>query len=268
MGVEFGLTDSYCGLNMGDTAEILAKTYTISRKAQDAYALSSHQRTTKAWNEGRFKNEVMTVYNPSGTPPIVDRDNGHRPDQNLEDLAKLRPYFDRKYGTVTPGNASQITDGSGALLLMDAQYATAEGFPVKAFVRSWAYGGCDPEVMGLGPAFSTPLALKQAGLTLKDMALIELNEAFAAQVIANEIVFSSRQFAQQHLGIKSAIGELDRDIMNVNGGAIAIGHPVGASGNRIVLTLMEEMQRRDAQFGLATLCIGGGQGGAMILERK
>jgi acetyl-CoA acyltransferase len=268
IGVEIGLTDSYCGLNMGDTAEILAKTYNISRKDQDTYALSSHQRTTKAWNEARFNNEVMTIYNPSGIPPIIERDNGHRPDQSLKDLSKLRPYFDRTYGTVTPGNSSQITDGSSALLMMDAQYATTEGFSIKAFVRSWAYNGCNPEVMGLGPAFSTPIALDLAGLTLKNIGLIELNEAFAAQVIANEIVFSSKRFAQQHLGLGKAIGEIDRDIMNVNGGAIAIGHPVGASGNRIVLTLMKEMQQRDTQFGLATLCIGGGQGGAMILERK
>jgi acetyl-CoA acyltransferase len=268
IGIEIGLTDSYCGLNMGETAEILAKTYNISREAQDELALSSHLRTTAAWKEGRFNNEVMTIYNPRGNPPFIDRDNGHRPDQTLEDLARLKPYFDRRFGTVTPGNSSQITDGASALLLMDADLAKAEGFAVKAFVRSWAYAGCDPKTMGLGPAFSTPLALGRAGLSLKDMGLVELNEAFAAQVIANEIAFSSRTFSQEAFGNAHPIGELDRSIMNVNGGAISLGHPVGASGNRITLTLMKEMERRDVEFGLATLCIGGGQGGAMILERS
>jgi len=267
VGIEMGLTDKYCGLNMGETAEVLAKRYNISRKAQDEFALRSHRRTTTAWDEGRFDNEVMTVYHPDGKNGVTGKDNGHRPNQSMAALTKLRPYFDRKYGTVTPGNSSQITDGASAVVVMNDEVARALGYTPKAFVRSWGYAGNDPKTMGLGPSFSTPIALDRAGLALSDMQLIELNEAFAAQVIANEIAFRSQQFAEENLGRSEPLGEINRDILNVNGGAIALGHPIGASGNRIVLTLMKEMERRNLQFGLATLCIGGGQGGAMILER-
>ena len=268
VGIEMGLTDKYCGLNMGETAEVLAKRFNISREAQDEFSLLSHQRTTKAWEDNQFDNEVMAVYHPGGKNEITDKDNGHRPNQSMEALAKLRTYFDRKYGSVTPGNSSQITDGASAMVLMNADKAKSLGYTPKAYVKSWGYAGNDPKTMGLGPSFSTPIALDRAGLALSDMELIELNEAFAAQVIANEIAFSSEQFAEENLGRSAPIGEIDRDILNVNGGAISLGHPIGASGNRIVLTLMKEMERRNLQFGLATLCIGGGQGGTMIIERQ
>jgi acetyl-CoA acetyltransferase family protein len=268
VGIELGLTDTYCGLNMGDTAEVLAREYRISREAQDEFALMSHRRTTAAWEENRFKDEVMTIYSPNGEDSIVEKDNGHRPNQTLEALAKLPPYFDRTYGTVTAGNSSQITDGSSCLLIMNDEVARSLGYEPKAYVKSWGYAGNDPKTMGLGPSFATPIALDRAGLTLQDIQLIELNEAFASQVIANEIAFQSKRFAQGNLGRSKPVGEINRDILNVNGGAIALGHPIGASGNRLVLTLMKEMERRDLQFGLATLCIGGGQGGAMIIERE
>lgn len=268
IGVALGLTDTYCGLNMGETAEVLAKKYGITRIQQDEIALRSHQRVTAAWEQDLYKDEVMTVFNPDGNPDIILEDNGHRTNQTMDALAKLKPYFDRQFGTVTPGNSSQLTDGAAAMVLMDEEYAIAEGYTPKAYVRSWGYAGNDPSTMGLGPAFATPIALDRAGLAMKDIQLIELNEAFAAQVIANEIAFSSKKFAQENLGRSEPIGEIDRDILNVNGGAIALGHPIGASGTRLVLTLTREMERRDCRYGLATLCVGGGQGAAMIIERQ
>jgi acetyl-CoA acetyltransferase family protein len=268
IGVSLGLTDTYCGLNMGETAEVLAKKYGITRIQQDEFALRSHQRVTAAWEQGLYKDEVMTIFNPGGNPDIILEDNGHRTNQTMDALAKLKPYFDRQFGTVTPGNSSQLTDGAAAIVLMDEEYAKAEGYTPKAYIRSWGYAGNDPSTMGLGPAFATPIALDRAGLTMKDIQLIELNEAFAAQVIANEIAFSSKKFAQENLGRPEPIGEIDRDILNVNGGAIALGHPIGASGARLVLTLTREMERRECRYGLATLCVGGGQGAAMIIERQ
>jgi acetyl-CoA acetyltransferase family protein len=268
IGVALGLTDTYCGLNMGETAEVLAKKYGITRIQQDEFALRSHQRVTAAWEQALYKEEVMTIFNAGGSPDIIVQDNGHRTNQTMDALAKLKPYFDRQFGTVTPGNSSQLTDGAVAMVLMDEEYAKAEGYIPKAYVRSWGYAGNDPSTMGLGPAFATPIALDRAGLAMKDIQLIELNEAFAAQVIANEIAFSSKKFAQENLGLSEPIGEIDRDILNVKGGAIALGHPIGASGTRLVLTLTREMERRDCQYGLATLCVGGGQGGAMIIERQ
>jgi acetyl-CoA acetyltransferase family protein len=268
IGVVLGLTDTYCGLNMGETAEVLAKRYGITRSQQDEFALRSHQRVTAAWEQGLFKDEVMTIFNPGSEPELIVEDNGHRTGQTMRALARLKPYFDRQFGTITPGNSSQLTDGAAAMVLMDEQYATAEGYTPKAYIRSWGYAGNDPSTMGLGPAFATPIALERAGLAMKDIQLIELNEAFAAQVIANEMVFSSKKFAQENLGRSAPIGEINREILNVNGGAIALGHPIGASGTRIVLTLIKEMERRNYQNGLATLCVGGGQGAAIILERS
>lgn len=268
IGVKEGLTDKFCGLNMGETAEILAKEYSISRKEQDEFALMSHKRTTAAWKEGKFHDEVMPVYQVNHDPEIVNTDNGHRPNQSMEALAKLRPVFDREYGSVTAGNSSQLTDGASVVVLMNEDKAKSLGYTPKAYLKSWGYAGNNPKTMGLGPSFSTPIALDRAGLQLSNVQLIEINEAFAAQVIANERLFPSKQFAEEHLHRSEPIGEIDRNILNVNGGAISLGHPIGASGNRIVLTLMMEMERRDAEFGLATLCIGGGQGGAMVIERS
>jgi len=268
IGLELGLTDTFCGLNMGETAEILAREFNITREAQDEYALRSHQRTTAAWEEGRMREEVMTVYDPATGRKAVDQDNGFRPNQTPEALRKLRPYFDPEFGTVTAGNASQITDGASGVLVMNDERAQSLGYTPGAYIRSWGYAGNNPRTMGLGPAFATPVALDRAGLAFSDMQLLELNEAFAAVVLANEIVFASREFAEENLNRSEPIGDINEDIMNVNGGAISLGHPVGVSGNRIVLTLMKEMERRDLRFGLATECVGGGQGGAMIIERE
>ena len=260
-----GLTDPVCGLNMGDTAERLAKEYRISREAQDEFALLSHERAVAATDAGRLAQEIAPVYVAPRYEPLA-QDFGPRKNQTMAALAKLKPYFDRRHGTVTVGNSCPVTDGAAAVLVMEESRARAEGYKPLGRIRSFAFAGCDPARMGLGPAYATPLALDKAGLRLADIDLIELNEAFAAQVIANEIVFASAQFAAQELGRAEAIGGIDRSRMNVNGGAIALGHPVGVSGTRLVLTLLEEMRRRGVGLGLATLCVGGGQGAAMIVE--
>lgn len=268
IGLQVGLTDGYCGLNMGETAEVLAKEFSVSRSEQDEFALMSHQRAASATDEGRLKEEIVPVFLPPKYKTVVDQDNGIRKNQSMEALSKLRPVFDRRFGTVTAGNSSQITDGAAFVLVMSKEKAESMGLPTLGYIRSFGFIGLSPERMGLGPVFSTPLALRRAGLTMQDIQLIELNEAFAAQVIANEKCFESKAFANRELDLPDAVGAIDREILNVNGGAIALGHPVGASATRLVLTLLKEMRRRDLQLGLATLCIGGGQGGAMVVERR
>ncbi|MBC7372041.1 MAG: thiolase family protein, partial [Bdellovibrionaceae bacterium] len=188
--------------------------------------------------------------------------------QTMEALAKLKPFFDKQTGTITAGNSCPITDGAAMMLLMSREKAEAMGHKPLAKIVSYGFAGLEPERMGLGPAYSTPLALKRAGLSLKDIGLVELNEAFSAQVLSCVKALGSDKFAQEKLGLSQKVGDIDMDKLNVNGGAIAMGHPVGATGTRLVLTLMKEMRRRDIQFGLATLCIGGGQGGSMILEKE
>ncbi|MGH7544387.1 MAG: thiolase family protein [Gemmatimonadota bacterium] len=262
-----GLTDPVCGLNMGETAEVLARELSISRRAQDEYALRSHQRATAAWAEGRFADEVVPVFVPPAFEDVVAEDVGYRPNQSLEALTKLPPIFDRRHGTVTAGNASMVTDGGAALLMMEEERARALGYRPLGRVLAFAYAGLDPRRMGLGPAVATPLALTRAGMSLADMELIELNEAFAAVVLANMEVFPSREWAETMLGRPEPIGEIRPEILNVNGGAIALGHPIAATGARLALTLLLEMGRRDAGVGLATLCVGGGQGGAIVFAR-
>lgn len=261
-----GLTDPFVGLNMGQTAELLAKEWGISREEQDKFALLSHQKAVAA--KQKLAEEITPVFLPPKFTEVVSEDIGPRENQTLEALQKLKPFFDRKTGTITAGNSCPVTDGAAMVLLMSREKAQSLGYKPLATIRSYAFAGLEPERMGLGPVYSTPIALKRAGLTLKDIGLIELNEAFAAQVIACMRAFASDKFAQEKLDLPKAVGEIDPEILNVNGGAIALGHPVGATGTRLVLTLMKEMQRRNVQFGLATLCIGGGQGGAMILERE
>lgn len=263
-----GLTDPFVGINMGQTAEILAKEFHLTREMQDAFALSSHQKAVAAQKNGRLGKEITPVFLPPKYAEFVSEDIGPRESQSLEALAKLKPFFDKRTGTVTAGNSCPVTDGAAMVLLMSREKAQSLGLKPLARIRSYAFAGLEPERMGLGPVYSTPLALKRAGLTLKDMGLIELNEAFAAQVLGCMKAFASDEFAQKKLDLPKAIGEIDPSILNVNGGAIALGHPVGATGTRLVLTLMKEMQLRNVQFGLATLCIGGGQGGSLILERE
>jgi acetyl-CoA acetyltransferase family protein len=261
-----GLTDPVSGLNMGQTAEVLAREWNISREAQDRFALESHRRTIAAWDEGRMAAEVRPYYPaPSFTP--VTTDVGPRREQTMEQLAKLKPFFDRRHGTVTVGNACPVTDGAAAVLVMDEERARAEGYRPLGRLRSFAFAGLDPERMGLGPAYATPVALERAGVTMADIQLVEMNEAFAAQVLANLAAFESDAFAREQLGLTRPIGAIDPARLNVNGGAIALGHPIGASGARVLVTLMHALVDRGKSTGLATLCLGGGNAVAMLIQR-
>jgi len=263
IGLQQGLTDAVCGLNMGETAEVLAKEHGITREAQDEFALRSHRRVTLA--RLKLAEEIVPVPVPPRFGEMAVEDNGVRENQSMEALAKLKPYFDRKFGTVTAGNSSQITDGGAATLVMSGKAAAAHGLRPLGKIRGVAFVGLEPERMGLGPAVATPLALKRAGVSWKEIGLVEINEAFAAQCLAVARVFPSAEWHERY-GTGGPVGEIDWDRTNVNGGAIALGHPVGSSANRLVTTLLREMRRRDVQFGLATMCIGGGQGGAVVLE--
>lgn len=265
VAIETGLRDPVSGLNMGETAERIARDFGITREEQDAFALRSHQRAVAS--REKLKDEITPAYVAPKFKKAVDVDMGPREGQTLEALAKLKPYFDRRHGSVTVGNACPITDGAAMLVMMSEERAKAEGRNILGEIKSVAFAGCEPSRMGLGPVFSSPKALKQAGLELKDMDLIEINEAFAAQVIGCIKAFESKEFAEKNLGRSEAIGEIDPEKLNVNGGAIALGHPVGTSGARLVLTVLKELKRRGKQRGLATLCIGGGQGGACVVER-
>jgi len=243
--------------------------FAISRREQDEFALRSHLRAVAAAAAGRFKPEIVPVYAPAkGGFEAVTDDVGPRATQTMEALAKLKPIFDRRDGTVTVGNACQVTDGAVALLMTDEPHARAEGMEVLGYVRSYACVGLDPARMGLGPVYAIDKLLRQTGLSLSDVPLVEINEAFAAQVLACVKAMASPAFCQDALGRTDAIGELDPERLNVNGGAIALGHPVGATGARLVLTLLHEMRRRDVDLAIASLCVGGGQGAAMLLERK
>jgi acetyl-CoA C-acetyltransferase/acetyl-CoA acyltransferase len=262
--VVLGLTDPVCGLIMGETAELLAEDWGITRQQQDLFALESHRRASAAQQRCIFNAEIAPL--PAEVAGAeVKEDAGPRKDQSEAALARLKPFF-RKNGTVTVGNSCPLTDGAAAVVVMGGEAARAQGRTPLGYLRGYAYAGCDPRRMGLGPAFATSKLLQRTGLTLKDIDLIEMNEAFAAQVIANERAFASEQFAREHLAMNKPLGELDPSRLNVNGGAIALGHPVGATGTRLVITLLNELRRRGLKRGLATLCVGGGQGAALLLE--
>ena len=255
------------GETMGESAERMAKENGISREDQDAWALRSHELAGAGTQDGRLTREIAPVYLPPGYEKVIDRDNGVRTDSSLEKLAKLRPAFDRRYGSVSAGNSSPLTDGASALVLMNAELAAAEGIDAIGYVRSWAWTALDPAGQLLqGPAYAAPLALDRAGLTMKDIGLMEMHEAFAAQVLSNLQALSSKQFARDELGRSDAVGHPDVDVINVMGGSLAIGHPFGATGGRITVTLLNEMARRDVEFGLITVCAAGGMGFAMVVE--
>jgi acetyl-CoA C-acetyltransferase/acetyl-CoA acyltransferase len=270
VGLELGLTDPTCGMIMGKTAELLASEFGLSRRDQDEFALLSHQRATAAMKAGRFKDEISPIHVPAGSKGFetLAEDNGPRANQTIDALAKLKPIFDRRDGSVTVGNSCQVSDGAVALLVADEEYARSEGMEVLGYVRAYCSVGLDPARMGLGPVFAIHKLLEQTGLTLSDIPLLEINEAFAAQVLACLQAMGSAQFAREHLDRTTALGEVDMDKLNVNGGAIAIGHPVGATGARLVLTMLHEMKRRGLDLGIAALCVGGGQGAAVLLERR
>jgi acetyl-CoA acetyltransferase family protein len=260
-GLLVGLRDAACGLSMGQTAEVLVRELGMTREEQDGVALESHLRAERSRSDGHAADEIVPVADARGRS--VDTDNGIRAGQTLEALARLRPVFEQG-GTVTAGNSSQVTDGAAMVLVVSERRARS-GQPLGRIV-SWDFAGLDPSRMGLGPTHAAPRALDRAGLTLERMDRIELNEAFAAVVLANRAAMASGDYAREHLGRTEPVGELDLARTNVNGGAIALGHPVGATGARLVLTLLNELRRNGGRHGLATLCVGGGQGGAMVLE--
>ena len=265
VGLMLGLTDPTCGMNMGETAEVLARDFSISRDEQDAFALQSHQRALAA--RERVADEIAPLFLTNNGAHPVARDNGPRDNQTIEALTKLKPFFDRKHGTVTAGNASQITDGAVAMLVMSESRAKELGYKPLGALAGYAYAGCDPRRMGLGPVFAIARAETQCGLKLNDADLIEINEAFAAQTIAVKKAAQSEEFARKFLGRDQALGDMPDEKLNVNGGAIALGHPVGASGARLPLTALKELHRRNKKRALVSVCVGGGQGAALWLER-
>ena len=266
VGLMSGLTDPVSGLLMGSTAEVLARDFGISRVEQDVFSLESHQKAFAARKSGRFAKESMAVIYDAFSGALLDFDTGIREGQTLKKLARLRPFFDKRNGTVTAGNSSQITDAAAAVIVMSESEAKKRGLTPLGYLRAYSYAGLDPKRMGLGPVFATHELFEQTGLGMPDIDLVEINEAFAAQVIACLKAFDSKIFAQTHFGSTEAVGAINPRILNVNGGAIALGHPVGMTGTRLVLTLLHELRNRNLQTGLATLCIGGGQGAALLLE--
>lgn len=256
------------GETMGEGAEKMAKLNEISRKEQDRWAFRSHDLAAKGTEDGRLTAEITPVYLPPDYDEVVEKDDGIRYDTSLEKLAGLRPVFDRKYGSVTAGNSSPLTDGGSAVLLMSEERAKAEGREPLGYIRSWAYAALDPQEQLLqGPAFAVPQALDRAGLTMDDIDLWEMHEAFAAQVLSNLQWLDSDTFARERLGRSKKVGILPEEKINVMGGSIALGHPFGATGGRLTTTLLNEMKRRDAQFGLISVCAAGALGFAMVVER-
>ena len=253
------------GLTMGQSAELMAQQNGISREEQDRWALRSHQLAWAATEDGRLTREIAPVYIDG---EAVTQDNGIRADTSLEKLGQLRPAFDRKYGSVTAGNASPLTDGASAVLLMSEEKATALGYTPLGYIRSYSYAALAPSDQLLqGPVFATPVALDRAGLSMNDIGLMDMHEAFAAQVLSNMQWLTSQKIAEERLGLSAPVGLPPEDRINVMGGSIAIGHPFGATGGRITITLLNEMRRRDVEFGLITVCAAGAMGFAMVVER-
>ncbi|OOF28491.1 acetyl-CoA C-acyltransferase FadI [Salinivibrio sp. IB872] len=256
------------GLSMGQTAEQMAKSHQISRQEQDALALRSHQLASKAWDEGLLSDEVMTAY-PEPYKAWIAQDNNLRPQSTLEDYAKLRPAFDRKHGSVTAANSTPLTDGAAAVLMMPESRAKALGLEVLGYIRSYAFSAIGVQKdMLMGPSYATPLALDRAGISLSDLTLIDMHEAFAAQTLSNVKMFASETFAREHLNRDRAIGEIDMDKFNVLGGSIAYGHPFAATGARMITQTLRELKRRGGGLALNTACAAGGLGAAMILEAE
>lgn len=265
IGIKLGLTDPVSGLNMGETAEVLAEEFGITREQQDTFAVESHQKGEAAQTRCFLSGEIALVDLPGDKK--FEKDNAPRYGQSMEQLAKLKPIFKRN-GSVTPGNSCPLTDGAASLVMTSPEDLGRFSAPPLGYITSYAVAGCDPRRMGLGPVFATAKLLKQTGLTMDDFDLIEINEAFAAQVIACERAFASKQFANEELGMPNAVGEFDHAKLNVHGGAIALGHPVGTTGARLVMTLLRALKESGKRRGLATLCVGGGQGVAMVVETE
>ncbi len=263
IGIMKGLTDPIVGQLMGQTAENLAHRFDITREDMDAFSVRSHQRVVTAQDAGHF-GEIVPLIDRDGT--VYAADDGVRRDSSMENLAKLKPFFDRKYGRVTPGNSSQITDGAAWLILASAEAVERFGLEPLGRIVDSQWAGLDPAQMGLGPVHATTPILQRHGLGLEDVDRWEINEAFAAQVIACLRAWNDPEYSCGQLGLDAPLGTLDEARLNVDGGAVALGHPVGASGTRIVLHLLHVLRREGQRRGIASICIGGGQGGAMLLE--
>lgn len=262
------LEDLASGLTMGDAAEKMARENGITREAQDQYAYESHLKAVDAWEKGVFDTEVMALPIPPKYKETVTRDGIPRADSTLEKLASLRPVFDRKYGSVTAANASPLTDGAAAVVLMEEKTAERLGYEARAFIRSWAFAGLDPSgQMLMGPSYASPKALDRAGLTMNDIDVVDMHEAFAAQMLSNIQAFASAEWAKKHLNRDKAIGAIDPEKLNLYGGSISLGHPFAATGARQALTMANELVRRDAGIALVTQCAAGGLGATLILER-
>ncbi len=259
-----GLTDPVVGLSMGQTAEVISRRYGIDRETMDAYAARSHQRLAAAQAEGRL-DEIVPLLDGGGH--VHDHDDGVRPDSSVAKLARLKPFFDREFGNVTPGNSSQITDGAAWLILASEQAVKDHDLPVLGRLVDSQWAGLDPRQMGFGPVHAAVPLLKRRRVALDKVDYWEINEAFAGQVLACLRAFEDTRYCRDELGLRNAMGAIDEAQLNVDGGAIALGHPVGTSGARIVLHLLKVLEQKQARRGVAAICIGGGQGGAMLLER-
>ena len=265
IAIEQGLTDPFCGKNMGQTAETLARELGISRREQDEFAHWSHQKAVAATKSGRFKDEIVPIITGENRDKLLDLDIGPRENSSVESLAKMKPFFERETGTVTIGNSCPITDGGSMCLLASEEAVKKNQWKPMARIVDYHFHGLEPERMGMGPLLAMHGVLKKAQMTMDQMSLIELNEAFAAQALAVLKALQDSSVSSRW-GINEVVGDIEKEKLNVNGGAIALGHPVGSSGCRIVVTLAHELKKRKAQYGIASLCIGGGQGGAMIIE--
>jgi len=264
IGLQLGLTDPVCGLNMGQTAEVLVKEFGITRREQDEFALASHQKAIAA--RAILREEIVPVIpGPKYKEAVLD-DNGPREGQTMEALAKLKPFFEKGTGTVTAGNSSQITDGACAILVVSESRAKELGMKPLGYLRSFSFVGVEPNRMGIGPAHAIPQALKKAGMKFSDMQAFEINEAFAAQALACVRALASEKFTKE-FSYEGYTGTIDPAKLNVHGGAIALGHPVGVTGARIILTMLKHLNRNNLNTGIVSLCIGGGQGAAVVLER-
>jgi acetyl-CoA acyltransferase len=257
------------GLSMGQSAEKMAKENDISRRAQDEIALMSHHRAAAATEDGRLAVQIAPAFPPPSYDKAVTRDNGVRADTSMEALAKLKPVFDKGYGSLTAGNSSPLTDGGSAMLLMSEEKANALGYTPLGYIRSYSFAALNPgDQLLQGPAYAAPMALDAAGVKLSDIDLIEMHEAFAAQILSNMKAFASKKFAERELGRSEALGVVDFERYNVTGGSISIGHPFGATGVRVVTQLLYELRRRNQNLGLVTVCAAGGVGFAMVVERE
>ncbi|HEV2851195.1 MAG TPA: acetyl-CoA C-acyltransferase FadI [Thermoanaerobaculia bacterium] len=257
------------GLTMGQSAEKMAKENDISRRAQDEIALMSHHRAAAATQDGRLTVQIAPTFPPPGYDKAVTRDNGVRADTSMEALAKLKPVFDKSYGSLTAGNSSPLTDGGSAVLLMSEERAKALGYTPLGYIRSYSFTALNPgDQLLQGPAYAAPSALDAAGVKLSDIDLVEMHEAFAAQILSNMKAFASKKFAERELGRSEPLGVIDFERYNVTGGSISIGHPFGATGARVVTQLLYELRRRNQNLGLLTICAAGGVGFAMVVERE